>query len=127
MAGVTADGAYDSEPVYRAAAARQPDPPPDTIIPPLASAVPSTDDADNLNPRDRHIRLIAEKGRMAWQRATGYGRRNLVETAIGRYKHLIGPKLRARILATQQGEAAIAVALLNRMIRIAKPLSVRRA
>jgi hypothetical protein len=45
--------------------------------------VPSTDDTDNLNPRDRHIRLIAEKGRMAWQRATGYGPRNLVETAIG--------------------------------------------
>jgi len=68
----------------------------------------------HLNPRDRHIRFIAEKGRMAWQRATGYGRRNLIETAIGRYKHLIGPKLRARTLPTQQGEAAIAVAALNR-------------
>ena len=33
---------------------------------------------------------------MAWQRATSYGRRSLGETAIGRYKHLIGPKLRAR-------------------------------
>jgi hypothetical protein len=32
--------------------------------------------------------MIAEKGRMGWQKATGYGRRSLVETAIGRYKHL---------------------------------------
>jgi hypothetical protein len=56
---------------------------------------------------------------MVWQRATGYGRRNLVETVIGRYKHLIGPMLRARTLPTQQAEAAIAVAALNRMIRIA--------
>jgi hypothetical protein len=41
-------------------------------------------------------------------------------------KPLIGPKLRARTLPTQQGEAAIAVAALNRMIRIARPLSLRR-
>ena len=85
---MTADGAYDGEPICRATATRQHGPPPDVVIPPRASAAPSTDDADNLNPRDRHIRFIAEKSRMAWQRATGYGRRNLVETAIGRYKHL---------------------------------------
>ena len=64
---------------------------------------------------------------MAWQKATGYGRRSLIETAIGRYKSLIGSRLRARALATQQGEAAIAVEVLNRMIRIAKPISVRVA
>jgi hypothetical protein len=33
---------------------------------------------------------------MAWQKATGYGRRSLVETAIGRYKHIIGSTLRGR-------------------------------
>ncbi len=47
-------------------------------------------------------------------------------TAIGRYKHLIGPKLHARTLPGQQGEAALAVTVLNRMIRAAKPVSVRR-
>jgi len=39
---------------------------------------------------------------------------------------LIGAKLRARTPSGQQGEAAIAVAVLNRMIRVAKPVSVRR-
>jgi hypothetical protein len=124
---VTADGAYDGEPTYAAAVARQPDPPPDVVVPPRASAVPSSDDLANQSPRDRHIRLIAERGRMAWQRATGYGRRSLGETAIGRYKHLIGPKLRARNLPGQQGEVGLAVQALNRMIRIAKPISVRVA
>jgi hypothetical protein len=38
-----------------------------------------TEDAGAQNRRDRHIRFIAEKGRMAWQRATGYGRRSLAE------------------------------------------------
>ena len=64
---------------------------------------------------------------MAWQRATGYGRRSHAETAAGRHKGLIGPKLRARSLPAQQGETAIAVAVLNRMIRVAKPISVRAA
>src|SRR3712207_272817 len=125
IASVTADGAYDGEAVYQAIASRQPDPPPDIVIPPRASAVPSTEDANAQGQRDRHIRFIAQKGRMAWQRATGYGRRSLAETTVGRYKAIIGPRLRARTLSAQQGEAAIAVAALNRMIRVAKPISVR--
>ncbi len=125
VATVTADGAYDSDAVYQAAT-RQHGPPPDVVIPPRASAVPSTNDLAAQTPRDRHVQLIAERGRMGWQQVTGYGRRNLVETAMGRYKHLIGPKLRARTLPGQQGEAALAVGALNRMIRIAKPVSVRR-
>ena len=95
------------------------------IIPPRASAVLSTDHPDAQSPRDRHIRLMAERGRIGWQRATGYGRRNHAETSMGRYKHLIGPKLRARTLPGQQGEVAIAVSVLNRMIRTGKPVSVR--
>ena len=68
-----------------------------------------------------------EKGRMAWQKANGYGRRSLVETAIGRYKHIIGPKLRVRSSDSQEGEVAVAVQVLNRMIRIAKPISIHPA
>jgi|SRR5215212_1326318 len=125
IASVTADGAYDGEPVYRAVADHQPDPPPDVVIPPRSSAAPSTGTAGPSNQRDRHVQFVAERGRMAWQKATGYGRRSLAETAVGRYKALIGPKLRARSLPAQQGEAAIAVGVLNRMIRAAKPISVR--
>jgi hypothetical protein len=127
IASVTADGAYDGEPVYHAATSRQPDRPPDVVIPPRSSAVASTEDAGAQGQRDRHIRLIAEEGRMAWQRATGYGRRSHAETAVGRYKAIIGPRLRARSLPAQQGEAAIAVEVLNRMLRVAKPVSVRAA
>lgn len=122
-----ADGAYDGEPTYAAAAARQRDPPPDVVIPPRTSAAPSTSDPANQSPRDRHIQFIAEYGRMAWQKATNYGRRSLGETALGRYKHLIGPKLRARTRPGQQGEVALSVQALNRMIRTAKPVSVRIA
>ena len=125
IASVIADGAYDAASVYQAASLRQRDPPPDIVIPPRASSVINDNEADAATARDRHVRTIAEKGRMAWQKATGYGRRSLVETAIGRYKHGIGPKLRARSADGQRGEAAIAVSALNRMIRTAKPASVR--
>ena len=49
------------------------------------------------------------------------------ETAIGRYKALIGARLRARTLSNQQGEVALGVGVLNRMIRVAKSVSVRIA
>ena len=127
IASVTADGAYDGEPVYQAIASHQPDPPADVVIPPRASGVISTENAEAQSQRDRHIRLIVETGRMAWQRATGYGRRSLAETTVGRYKAIIGPKLRARLLPAQQGEVAVAAKALNRMIRVAKPASARAA
>ena len=86
----------------------------------------STADPDRQTPRDHHIQLMADRGRIGWQRATGYGKRNHAETAMSRYKHLIGPKLRARTRANQDGEVALAIQVLNRMIREAKPASVRR-
>jgi hypothetical protein len=45
---------------------------------------------------------------------------------MGRYKSLIGPRLRARGSAGQQTEAAIGVAVLNRMLAAGRPDSVRR-
>jgi hypothetical protein len=53
---------------------------------------------------------------MVWQRATGYGRRSLVEAVIRPYKAIVGPKLCARSLPAQRGEIAIAAEVLNRMI-----------
>lgn len=87
----------------------------------------STDTVDAPSLRDRYVRLMADTDRIGRQRATGYGRRNLVETTIGRYEHRIGLKLRARTLPVQQGEVTIAVQVLNRMVRVAKPVSAKHA
>ena len=45
---------------------------------------------------------------------------------MGRYKALILPRLRARGFVAQQTEAAIGVAVLNRMLLAGHPNSVRR-
>ena len=69
--------------------------------------------------------MIHEHGRMAWQKATDYGRRSLVETAFGRYKSIIGDSLSARDDGAQVTEVAIGIKVLNRMNKTAKPISVR--
>jgi Transposase DDE domain len=123
IASVTADGAYDGEPVYHAMAQRQPHVPPAVIIPPLITAVLSSGPDPAPSGRDRHIQLIQKKGRRGWQRAVGYGKRALVETSMFRYKALIGPRLRARTLSAQKSEARMACSVVNRMTQLGMPLS----
>src|ERR671911_820410 len=113
ISSVIADGAYDGEPVYRAVAERQPDPPAAVIIPPRASAVPSPTADTTPSQRDQHLRMIQDKGRMGWQKAVGYGRRSLGETAVFRYKTIIGRSLRARTLPAQKTEAKVGCSVLK--------------
>ena len=127
IASVTADGAYDGEPVYRAVAARQPDPPAAVIIPPRATAVPSPFADTEPTQRDQHIRMIQDRGRMGWQKAVGYGQRSLGETAVFRYKVIIGRRLRARTLPSQKTEARVACSVLNRMTSLGMPVPQRIA
>src|SRR6202035_5885779 len=75
--------------------------------------------------RDRHLQLIAERGRMGWQRASGYNWRALVEADIGRYKRVIGDALHSRTKGRQTTEVAIAVASLNRMLKLGRPEYLR--
>ena len=127
IASVIADGAYDGEPVYRTVAERQPDPPAAVVIPPRATAVPSPTAGTAPTQRDQHLRMIQDRGRMGWQRAVGYGRRALGETAVFRYKAIIGRRLRARTLPGQKTEARVACSVLNRMTRLGMPVSQRIA
>src|SRR4051812_8039025 len=127
LVSVIADGAYDGEPVYRAVAERQPDPPVAVIIPPRSTAVPSADAETTPSQRDQHIQMIRDKGRLGWQTAVGYGRRSLGETAISRYKTVIGRGLRARTLSAQKTEARVGCSVLNRMTRLGMPVSQRIA
>jgi hypothetical protein len=100
IASVIADGAYDGEPVYRTIAER--DPAAAVIIPPRSTAVSSTTAETAPTQRDRHLRIIQERGRLGWQKAVKYGRRSLGEVAMMRYKTLIRRRLHARTLPTQK-------------------------
>jgi hypothetical protein len=123
IAKVTADGAYDGAPTYATIMAHGDDI--EVVIPPRSTAILSREQGP-LAQRDRHLEMITERGRLAWQKATDYGRRSLVETTMGRYKALIGPRLRARGFAAQQTEPAVGVVVLNQMLAAGRPNSVRR-
>ena len=125
IASVTADGAFDRDDVYAEVAARHPDA--DVVVPPRSSAVPS--DAAETAPtqRDAHLRCIAERGRMGWQKASGYNWRALVEADIARFKRVIGDGLRSRTDGRRATEVAIAVGALNRMLDLGRPEYVRIA
>ena len=122
---MTADGACNGDPVYRAVAARQPDPSVAVVIPPRAGTVASRTSGTVPSQRDGHIRMIEDRGRLGWQKAVGYGRRSLGETAVSRYKAIIGRGLRARTLPAQKTEARAACAVLNRMTRLGMPVPRR--
>ena len=61
---------YDQDGVYGEIGERHPDAA--VIVPPRASAVPSKTAETAPTQRDRHLQLIAERGRMGWQKASGY-------------------------------------------------------
>jgi hypothetical protein len=119
------DGAFDRDDVYAEVAARHPDAA--VIVPPRASAVPSDMAETTPTQRDAHLRCIAERGRMGWQRASGYNWRALVEADIARWKRVIGDGLRSQTDGRQATEVAIAADVLNRMLELGRPEYVRIA
>ena len=125
IASFTGDGAYDQEGVYAGVAERHPEA--SVVVPPRSTAVPSDTAETAPSQRDHHLQLIAEKGRMGWQRASGYNRRARIEAAIGRFKGVIGDGLRSRTDERRATEVGVAVHALNRMLELGRPESVRIA
>lgn len=73
-------------------------------IPPPKNATLSPNAALHPTARDRTIAQIKAQGRMAWQMASGYNQRSRGETQMGRWKAVIGPKLKAHTFGNQKTE-----------------------
>lgn len=58
---------------------------------------------------------------MTWQKSTGYNRRRRIETRMGRWKTVIGPRLKARNFDNQTTETKIGVRVLNQMSELGRP------
>jgi hypothetical protein len=65
--------------------------------------------------------MSGEQGRMAWQGCSGYNRQSLVDSAMFRYKTIIGRSIQARTLPNQRTEAKIGCNVLNRMPGLGTP------
>jgi hypothetical protein len=77
--------------------------------------------------RDRHIETVAERGRMGWQKASGYNWRALVEADVARWRCVMGDGLRSCTDGRRATEVAIATDVLNRTLDLGRPEYVRLA
>ena len=125
VASFVADGGYDQNSTYDEVLQRHPEAA--LVVPPRTTAVPGDTAETAPTQRDRHLQHIAEHGRMAWQRASGYTARARAEAAIGRLKQVIGDALRLRTDDRRATKVDVAVHALNRMTELGRPNYVRTA
>ena len=126
VTGFLADGAYDGAATRDLLRERYGETL-DVVIPPPKNAVIRPQSARDPTVRDRHIAQIRSNGRMAWQVATGYNQRSRIETQIGRWKGVIGPKLKSSSFSRQITEIKVAQKVLNRMTALGRPVFERIA
>ncbi|WP_109075750.1 MULTISPECIES: hypothetical protein [unclassified Azospirillum] len=77
--------------------------------------------------RDRHIQMITQTGRMRGQQTSGYSKRAGVESQMARWKGVLGKALHFHSDQAQITEVATGVKVLNRMLDLGRPNSVRVA
>ena len=123
IAQVSADRGYDARACYESIVSRGTGP---TILPRKNARLGSgLDPPAWRTARDENLREIQAKGRYEWRVSTGCTRRSLAENAVSRFKTLFGGRLWARTLESQQIEAFVKCAALNRMTGLGMPASVR--
>jgi hypothetical protein len=124
-----ADGAYDRWHVHRLLAYPSPQQPTpiEAIIPPCnhAQCKKSKRRYRHIEARNQRVKHMNKVGREKWKVHSGYHRRSLVETAMARFKRIIGPRLQAREWTRQKVEVQIGCALLNRMTHLGRPQSYK--
>jgi hypothetical protein len=121
-----ADGPYDGEPTVKALTDRF-GALIEVTIPPPKNALLSPDAAQNPSIRDRHIAEIEAHGRMVWQKSSGYNQRSRIETQMGRWKAVVGHKLKTQSFENQKTEAKIGVQILDQMTALCHPNFQRTA
>lgn len=116
---VLGDPGYDGENIYQILRAKGIKP---TIRPPnhLVAKKAKTE-------RQQSAAYQQTKGYHAWRSKNKYGRRELVENTIFRFKNSFGSKFLSRDEDNMKNEMIIKCQLLNKMFEIGKPISVRIA
>ncbi len=119
---VSADKMYDTDDVYETLS---------NAFPEAELIIPAKDNlyADDAHHTKRMSNLVAYSvlGPMRWQKKKQYGKRNVSENAMQRYKSIIGPKLHSRHFDNQQQEMMLGASILNRFTHLGMPNSYRVA
>ena len=103
------DGAYDKKKARKVVARLGAK----AIVPPPKNAAKSGDDLWGLAERNQAIDRIEQIGRKQWKQEVGYHKRSLSETAMHRYKMVIGNTLTTRKIENQVTEVRVGCHILN--------------
>ena len=122
---VGADGAYDTFDVYKLIDSYGASP----VIPPQKNAkIQKHGNAGGPPlPRDEAIRYIRGHGRNKWKRVHDYHQRSLAETAVYRFKGLMGRFVEARTWKNERTEVRLKAKTLNQMTRLGMPKTNKTA
>ena len=118
IAGVTADGAFDTRNCHDAIAARSAA----AIIPPRKNAKPWKPDTAGAIARNEILRTSKRVGPTIRRRWSGYHRRSRAETRMHRVK-LLGQRLSAQDFERQVAEVQVRVAVLNGFSALGIPVT----
>lgn len=122
VATVTADKAYDNRNAHQPIA----DKGAHAIIPVCSGGTLKQKDLTWGDvERNRIVKEMHLLGKNEWNFASGYSRRSLVETGIGRYKKIFGPGLSSRLHDRQVAEVRLRAKILNRMTQLGMPKSYK--
>jgi Transposase DDE domain len=110
---VTGDGAYDDNKCFAWAEENKVK----AVFPPKRGAKIHQHGNSKKKPkiRDLLVREIRSLGRRAWKKQVEYHRRSIAETAMYRFKTLLGDHLQSRKFQNQWAEVLIKVNILNQM------------
>jgi len=111
---VSVDSAYDTKDCYKILINKGIAP----CIPPRKNAVLW----ENGHPRNQAVEALKADRLEDWKQETGYHERSLSETALYRYKQLIGEKLSLGAYNGQIGEIMAGVSALNKMLGLGMPV-----
>ena len=118
---ITGDGAYDSHACYTSAINKGAKP----CFPPCSNAVrhKATDEAHRL--RNHAVSQIKYHNTKYWKQKNNYHRRSLAETAMYRFKQLLGNKVQARTMDRQAREIGIKCLIMNKITMLGMPTTIK--
>ena len=111
---VSADGAYDTKACHALLKKKG-----------IRATIPPRKNAalwEEGHPRNEAVKALKAGELKQWKQASGYHQRSKAETAMYRFKQLIGAKLSLRNYNAQVGEALAGVKVMNKMIGLGMPV-----
>ncbi|HBB0307410.1 TPA: IS5 family transposase [Escherichia coli] len=111
---VSADGAYDTKACHALLKKKGAK----ATIPPRKNAAPW----EEGHPRNEAVTALKAGELKQWKKDSGYHQRSIAETAMYRFKQLIGPTLSLRNYNAQVGEILAGVKVMNKLIGLGMPV-----